>query len=733
MKYGLLLFVSFLSVYGFSQQIPTAPNQRNAEGKRVGEWVITYSKSRKETILRDSITFYRVIKFDKVGKPLGKTTDYYLSGKKQWEGTLLEMEPEEIMDGLVIWFYENGKEKDRAFFERGGRVDFEIMKFSLEKLLKMDSLELALLHLKRMNQPMLKAYGPFSREYFNTLWWAAKTNYTLKNYGDSYNYLNLLISLFFHDTINNFHQPRNKLVKRMNELNYYSNIMFALQFPQDERNDWCFNYLIKTKNIIREIEEDNFLYWDTINDSLRLGIRSHFSFIKKRMFQDSLKQLVNGLEKHIALNNILEQYSKKAEIKLSDIRAKLKPHHIAIELAEFHHFNDKKWTLIDTTYYAALLLRPEWKVPKMVRLFEKRQLEELLGKNVSRETLANTLYRGGGGVPDVSKKVSHELYKFVWQPLDSLLQGVQTIYYSPSGLLHQLNLSAIPFNDSLTLGEKYDMYRLGSTRQLAEENNFTTVSNHSLLLGNINFDADSVSITTANKNIKPQYNVEFETREDVNNGVNKWKHLTNTGPEISAIAKYSTNADKLIYNSATEDAFYAALAKKPKVIHLATHGFFYDAPKDTLSTKKNEPVFVNARDAMLRSGLILAGANRVWLGGIPKKGQEDGILTAYEVSLTDMRNTELVVTSACETALGDINGSEGVFGLQRAFKIAGAKNLLMSLWKVDDEATKEYMETFYKLYLKEGKTIHEAYQLTQSQMKKKYKNPYYWAAFILLE
>ena len=102
---------------------------------------------------------------------------------------------------------------------------------------------------------------------------------------------------------------------------------------------------------------------------------------------------------------------------------------------------------------------------------------------------------------------------------------------------------------------------------------------------------------------------------------------------------------------------------------------------------------------MIRSGLMMAGGDHVWNGNAAVAGLEDGILTAYEVSQVNLSNTELVVLSACETGLGDIEGNEGVYGLQRAFKIAGAKNLIMSLWTVPDQQTQEMMVLFYNYWL----------------------------------
>ena len=137
---------------------------------------------------------------------------------------------------------------------------------------------------------------------------------------------------------------------------------------------------------------------------------------------------------------------------------------------------------------------------------------------------------------------------------------------------------------------------------------------------------------------------------------------------------------------------------------------------------------------MIRSGLLLAGANHAWKTGKPfKPDMEDGILTAYEISQMDLSNTELVVLSACETGLGDIQGNEGVYGLQRAFKIAGAKYLMMSLWQVPDFQTQELMTVFYQKWLTEKMPIPDAFHEAQQTMRKKYEHPYFWAGFVLVE
>ncbi len=151
-------------------------------------------------------------------------------------------------------------------------------------------------------------------------------------------------------------------------------------------------------------------------------------------------------------------------------------------------------------------------------------------------------------------------------------------------------------------------------------------------------------------------------------------------------------------------------------------------------SSEREPVFRLSDHPMIRSGLVLAGANYAWRTGKPlREGVEDGILTAYEISQMNLSNTELVVLSACETGLGDIQGNEGVYGLQRAFKIAGVKYLVMSLWQVPDQETSIFMTAFYRHWLENKKSIPDAFRTTQQEMRERFINPYQWAGFILVE
>jgi CHAT domain-containing protein len=194
--------------------------------------------------------------------------------------------------------------------------------------------------------------------------------------------------------------------------------------------------------------------------------------------------------------------------------------------------------------------------------------------------------------------------------------------------------------------------------------------------------------------------------------------------------------------AAAQEGWLKRDCRSPRILYLATHGFFL--PDQNRSSGRRGPALEPLADplvgadrlsgplpenAMLRSGLALAGANTWLRSGNPPDEAEDGLLTAEDVSGLDLLATELVVLSACETGLGQIHVGEGVFGLRRAFVLAGAKTLIMSLWKVPDEQTRELMVSFYQ-HLMEGKGRAQALRQAQLAMRAKYPDPYYWGAFV---
>jgi hypothetical protein len=174
----------------------------------------------------------------------------------------------------------------------------------------------------------------------------------------------------------------------------------------------------------------------------------------------------------------------------------------------------------------------------------------------------------------------------------------------------------------------------------------------------------------------------------------------------------------------------------PTLIHVASHGFSIPVrpkPVDFHGFGNHVERFHWSEDPLRRAGLIFSGANQVWMGNPAPEGMADGILSAAEIAVMDLSDTRLVVLSACQTGLGDIVGNEGVFGLQRAFKLAGVDLVIASLWRVPDEETAEFMGLFYR-HFAEGMEVREAFHVAQEAMKEKYRGePFKWGAFVLME
>lgn len=463
---------------------------------------------------------------------------------------------------------------------------------------------------------------------------------------------------------------------------------------------------------------------------------------------DSIEQEVNKLERELVTYSAAFANSQnETNITWQQVQQKLKPAEAAIELVSFNYQNNF-WT--DSVLYAALIIRPGMESPPYVPLFEQQQLDAILqldDTDNNTEALVSQLYasRGGIGVAATSQLPSAQLYNLIWQPLESYLTGVKKIYLSPTGALHQVALHALPDGEGKWLLNKYDLHYLTSTRLLVNPRQVDISGKTFQAYGGISYTlSDTAWSDLARKQTAvptphmalAEWQTQAKLTASRGEGNNRgWVALPGTLIEVTNISgllnKYQWQTQTYTGGQALEERFKTnSDSLAPDVLHIATHGFFYSKPRGNTSTITDATVYSQATDPMLRSGLILAGGNRDWQQKPLPDGVENGILTAYEVAQLDLSNTDLVVLSACETGLGDVQGSEGVYGLQRAFKQAGANYLLLSLWKVPDAQTVELMELFYKDWLK-GTDLSEAFRKAQLKMSQKY-SPYEWAAFKLV-
>jgi CHAT domain-containing protein/tetratricopeptide (TPR) repeat protein len=440
------------------------------------------------------------------------------------------------------------------------------------------------------------------------------------------------------------------------------------------------------------------------------------------------------------LNRQSEDFRKQQDaihISIKEVRKNLQSNELAIEFVKFRLYN-KKWT--DSTVYAAYILNKKDSVPYFVPLFEEGQLQQLLDSSGKTTTSTAKIFYRGVGVNDKNTKQGGALYKLVWQPLEPYLKGINKISYSPAGKLFGIAFHALPVGNDSLLMEKYQLQQYTSTRQVALRNteNQNVKPTSIILFGDPDFSMDSIQLTKQRTTLSDSYASRSVYTPSLRGATNSsWPSLPGSAEEITTIKQlFDANkiADKsFTQTAASEENLKALSGNSPQILHIATHGFFLPDPtklKKDITTEQGN-VYTLANDPLLRTGLILAGGNYAWSGKIPVEGVEDGIVTAYEIAQLNLSNTELVVLSACETALGDVKGSEGVFGLQRAFKMAGAKKMLVSLWKVPDKETAELMTAFYSYWIN-GETINDAFAKAQADMRKKY-SPFYWAAFVLVE
>jgi len=463
-------------------------------------------------------------------------------------------------------------------------------------------------------------------------------------------------------------------------------------------------------------------------------------------FED-LENEANLLEQK--LTRLSSSFSREHKLAKSwvDVKRSLGKNEAAIQFSHFVIWEDKKWT--DKEMYVAFVIHPDQEYPNMIPLFYKTELENIINReNLPDQQFISQLYRTIRVSTDYeTNRHGEELYKLLWQPLNSYLDDVKKVYFSPSGILHEISFAALPIDNGVLLSDKYDLVQLSNiSMKSIDSSEYSSAPNSIALFGGIDYDSDTedlIAIANQFNTDNKSYKLNRSYIPDSKIRGTGWSYLPGTYSEVVAIKEIAVSygADALLFTSshAAEEAFKSLAGfDSPDVLHIATHGFFFPDPSRDNSLYDNHLIggiegVVRASDnPLFRSGLVFAGANHAWVGHEIPNNLEDGILTAFEVSNLFFPTTKLAVLSACETGLGEIKGSEGVFGLQRAFKMAGVEYLLMSLWKVPDKETSEFMQLFYEAWFS-GNSIEEAFWMAQDQMKSRYRDdPFKWAAFVLI-
>jgi CHAT domain-containing protein len=363
-------------------------------------------------------------------------------------------------------------------------------------------------------------------------------------------------------------------------------------------------------------------------------------------------------------------------------------------------------------------LRKDYKAPVFIELDSKETIDKLI------KQISLSFNKGAKINAEKWFDSSKQLYNSLWGKLDGHIKEGDNIYFSLDGLLYKAPIELLSDKNGKIVNEKFNLFRLSSTREICmkRRDEISKV----VLYGGMFYDANP-------KGLEVDSLVAFKGYND-ESARSGWSYLPASATEVDSISSLlSTSGVSVVEKkglNGTEESFRELSGSDFSIVHIATHGFYFPQKEVSYLDYFQSKVYISP---MIRSGLMMTGGQAAWMGKKNIDPDHDGILTSEEISRLDLSDVSMVVLSACQTGLGDIdNGAEGVIGIQRAFKLAGVQSLLMSLWKVDDNATSYMMQRFYSRMVS-GDTKHNAFKTAQQEVRKKYPNPYYWAGFILLD
>ena len=465
------------------------------------------------------------------------------------------------------------------------------------------------------------------------------------------------------------------------------------------------------------------------NDSICCGLAYNSALLSKHLLVDlnnlsnkghlskSINQLKSAIVEednalnYVKMSNLITSLQRKnyetTELldvyRWQDVQRNLEENDVAIEFVNYP-LNTWSWSEDSVRFhYSALILRKTDDYPIFVDLCDDFVIDAIYN-------LQPKSYR---------KDSNNTVYNIIWSKLEPFLNTKGKVYFSPQGKLALINIEVFQDGNGQCISEKYNLCRLSSTKQVGLFSDSLQLKNVAVYGGiffskSLNSDSEDISILNSRGN---------------------WSYLKSTEIESSEITNElaSNSVTVLLYNedNGTENSFKELSGKNVDVIHMATHGFYVPIDK-----RNRVPYYKNHTNNMIYeplmySGLILANGHDTWNNGGYTNISDDGILLSYEIEMQDFRKVDMVVLSACETGLGDYN-FDGIQGIQTAFKMAGVRTIIMSLWKIDDAATALMMTYFYRELLKTG-SKHKSFRKAQDFVRKQYEDPYYWAGFIMLD
>lgn len=472
-----------------------------------------------------------------------------------------------------------------------------------------------------------------------------------------------------------------------------------------------YNYLLFLKNFV--LVNKLAISERIKNDTEAVALSSQASGLYQELNDPHLsKDSVGGIKNQLRLldkkmkslvSNSLSGFSTVSFPTFASLKQNLREDEVMLDFFPYYEFIS-----YDTyhVYYAVSITTKESQVPKFLKLCRVEQIDEIL-RNSKLYDAKNLVF-----------------YSEIWKKIERYISKKKKILISPTLNLNKVNLGAISCG-AKRLGDVYQLASISSLNSLFQRDCVKENAKKSIaLFGGMDYDA---SISVNKKKVQDSSKTKLDR-----SGFDYLPETLNEVTDISNLLAGVINTTVYSGQKATESQFKLLSRHSPSVIHISTHGFYLKGKGLKAPFFKNLSLSSKITYKMSKCGLLFSGANNAWNGIYAQDVEEDCILTAAEVEKMDLSDTELVVLSACDTGLGDCESIDGVYGLSRAFKIAGAHTIVMTLWKVNDLVTKEFMCEFYG-QIKEGLEYHEAFRIAQKKLRLKYQDPLLWAPFVIID
>ena len=569
--------------------------------------------------------------------------------------------------------------KSKALYEKFFSVNHPEYVKVLSKLSKVYYMDRDYKRSKRLIEQSLANYETFIKQYFPALSEREKAKYwnTIKGDFEFYNTLAFSNLEDFRDLTGKVYNAQ--LMTKALLLSSSIKIRERIMNSTDEELKTQYNDWIAKKELL----------------TIALSMTPE-QLTENEINPATLTQEVERLERELSQKSeLFGQNFETKRIEFEDVRKSLQSNEVAVEMVRYRYFNH---TFTDSVIYAALYLTGKTSKPRAIILKD--------GKNM--ETRFFKYYRNSitGKVPD---RVSYDVY---WKPLVDEIGQAATLYLSADGIYNQINLESIPLPDGRYILDNANIVLVSNTKDIyLRKVKSRAVANEKTasMFGNPAF---YLTASTDNRSIPSLPGTEKE--------VNQVQFI---------LDQKGWTTTEYLDRSAAEEKIKEL--NSPKIFHIATHGLYRPTEEVTLEKEIEGGEAILTQNPLMRTGLLLKGAGDLLVKTDHNYNMENGILTAYEAMSLNLDKTDLVVLSACETGLGDLEAGEGVYGLQRAFLVAGAKVLIMSMFKVDDEATQKLMLKFYQKWLNTN-DMRQSFIDAKKELRVEYPEPIYWGAFMMI-